>query len=97
MTEYEVEWQETHRTKVNAESANDARDYVIRMDRETSKTFAGVIGDLRVSKRYRVFWIEHHACVVTALSEAEASDAAAHYSGEHDTCIDADNYEIKEV
>ena len=97
MTEYEVEWQETHRTKVNADNEDDARDYVVKMNREASKTFAGVIGSLRVSKRYRVFWVEHHACVVTALSEAEAIDEAAYYSGEHDTCTDADNYDVKEV
>ena len=96
MTEYEVEWRETHRTTVNADSEEDAREYVARMNREASKTFVK-IDDLRVSKRYRVFWIEHHACVVTALSEAEAIDEAAYYSGEHDTCIDADNYDVEDA
>ena len=95
MTEYEVEWRETHRTTVNADSEEDAREYVARMNREASKTFVK-IDDLRVSKRYRVFWTEHHECEVIALSKEEAAEAAEHYAGEHDTCIDVDNYEIEE-
>lgn len=47
-TEYEMEWRETHRTKLRASNENDAKDNVLMISRNGSTTFAGIVDDIHV-------------------------------------------------
>lgn len=45
----------------------------------------------------KVTWKEYHEAEVEAESETEAFEAAAHYTQEHDTRVDEDEYDCRVV
>lgn len=48
-------------------------------------------------QKCEVRWTEDHFAEVDAETETEAFGEAAHYAQEHDTCVDADEYECEWV
>ena len=47
--------------------------------------------------RYKVTWTEAHEIEVEAKNKTEAFKIAGELSGQKDTCIDQDNYNVIEI
>ncbi len=63
---------------------------------EIMSAFQQALNALTEETEWDVTWSEYHATTVTARTQLEALEAAAHYASENDTRMDSDAYEVHE-
>lgn len=85
-------------------SKGDLKDAILKALRraqdidshEIMSAFQQALNELDELVEWDVTWSEYHKATVTARTEVQAMEAAAHYASENDTQMDSDAYEVHE-